>query len=925
MSAWPLISSFSKMLQNPRLAFRDPVLRECKLELTNLGQPKPRSGNFATVYRAYRADGGEFAIRIFNRRIEARHSRYRAVSQYLETHPVACLVGFEYREKGIRASDGKMYPMITMDWVPGVTLFEWARDRARERYQEALSIGADAWLQLVRDLATANVVHGDLQHGNVMVTHEGFFNLVDYDCMGVPELMGMPNLEVGLTPYQHPGRNADTLLNPGLDNYSSLVIYVALRALAAEPGLWDQFVDQPEHDKLLFRESDFQNPQASGLYYRLLASPDEQVRDLAHYLFELTNYRIEDIPPIDEVLLWCNSLQDLITAKDWDMALALVNRMGEQEQIDPAMEPLVQQARTRVAARDKLQEALASGDERRVIAAYKPQLLDDFPAAADLVIQARETPRVIKALELLDAAILHKDWELFRETWLAHQAVLNKRPSARRFKTDAKRVLTSHSLRKLLADPKIDDDTILKAWEYLQSLGGHPSAEDLRPSVDARLARRGRLQEFQAMLGRMPAEPTLKTDRELLAAWDPQISDPSGKVAAPLQAARTRVEQMETLAKQAKQCTLQGEESLSQALTKLPRTYHPQLIQRAEVAKLRLETMKQLGKGVSRDSDVSISVAMDRLNQLKALSLLSPEQQSRVELAQQRRPLIETLRKLLSEDPNTSPVKLLEVWDDALLSECRDVADIKPKILAAKSHAGQLQLLKDAIDAGDLAAADDGARSLAAEGHSLPKEVSLALKELKVQKEQQRLRQKQSLVSSLLENDRRQFYAQFDSLLLSDICQQSPHHQPVVATWLESEVLPLEKIGLSLPKQTDSSETERSQAVEIIDGKLRVRWQWPDERFSRRCVLTLTTETPREAQNPDDVTPIHREDFTLDRWRQLPGYWEALIEDAWQGATVTVWAIVDLDFAIFSSHPLILGKAAAPAAQQKRRWGLFRG
>ena len=57
MSAWPLISDFSRMLQNPKMAFRDPALKDCTVEKSNLGQPKPRSGNFATVYRGYRPDG----------------------------------------------------------------------------------------------------------------------------------------------------------------------------------------------------------------------------------------------------------------------------------------------------------------------------------------------------------------------------------------------------------------------------------------------------------------------------------------------------------------------------------------------------------------------------------------------------------------------------------------------------------------------------------------------------------------------------------------------------------------------------------------------------------------------------------------------------------------------------------------------------
>ena len=40
-----------------------------------------------------------------------------------------------------------------MEWVPGITLFEWCRDRCREGYAQALQIASDVWLHVVRELA----------------------------------------------------------------------------------------------------------------------------------------------------------------------------------------------------------------------------------------------------------------------------------------------------------------------------------------------------------------------------------------------------------------------------------------------------------------------------------------------------------------------------------------------------------------------------------------------------------------------------------------------------------------------------------------------------------------------------------------------------------------------------------------------------
>src|SRR6478752_7892678 len=103
-SPWPSTAEFSRMLQNPQVAFRDPRLQQCAIERNALGQPKPRSGNFATVYRADLPDGLAEAVRVFNRRLDQRGERYDAVRRYLEGRQVGSLVGFTFDDKGIRVA-----------------------------------------------------------------------------------------------------------------------------------------------------------------------------------------------------------------------------------------------------------------------------------------------------------------------------------------------------------------------------------------------------------------------------------------------------------------------------------------------------------------------------------------------------------------------------------------------------------------------------------------------------------------------------------------------------------------------------------------------------------------------------------------------------------------------------------------------------
>ncbi len=593
--SWPLVSDFSRMLQNPKLAFRDLALRECRIELDALGQPRPRSGNFATVYKAFRPDGSELAVRVFNRRQPERMERYEALNRYLESHPANCLVGFDYDDRGIRSgADGKLYPLLTMDWVPGVTLFEWARDRCREGYREALAIGADVWLQLIRDLEAAKVVHGDLQHGNVLVSSEGYFKLVDYDCMGVPELMGGPTLETGLPPYQHPGRSADTPLFSGLDNFSALVIYVALRALAADPGLWFTFVEQPGYDRLLFRSEDFQRPGASPLYQALMHSADEQVRDLSHYLFQLTTYDVRDIPPVDEVLLWCNSLENLLAARDWDTAIQLVDRMGEGEQIAPQF--------------------------------YDPALLDNYPGAEELAAQARISGEVRRVLEVLAAAMRFRNWDHFLATWQANQHVLVNRPSAAPFRREVKKLLTVESLKKLLGSPRADDQAVIEAWNYLRTLGGHERAEPFRGEIARRMERQQELPKLQRALAEAPSPPTMKSDRLLTEAWNPDLFDGYALI-APLEqqvaAARQRLEKVRRLSELAKKISLEGEQEIMVLGGQLPEGYHPDLSLRVQRARQRLKAYQRIHEMVQDPrAEASLVEAFEKLVKLKGEGML---------------------------------------------------------------------------------------------------------------------------------------------------------------------------------------------------------------------------------------------------------------------------------------------------------------
>ncbi|MCY2988353.1 MAG: AarF/UbiB family protein [Planctomycetota bacterium] len=925
MSSWPLISDFARMLQNPQVAFRAPELKTCSVEMNQLGQPKPRSGNFATVYRGYRPDGSEFAIRIFNRRQDERIEHYRTISEYLEQRTLSSIVKFEYDERGLRsAGDGKLYPLLTMEWVPGITLLEWIRDRCREGYAEALKIGAEVWLHVVRELAHHSIMHGDLQHGNVMVSPEGHFKLVDYDCMCVPSLVGKRNLEIGMVPYQHPARNMDTTMFLGLDNFSALVIYVALRALAAAPQLWTTYVDQPGYDKILFRQSDFDKPDASPLYHDLLRSPDEQVRDLAHYLFELVKYKLHDLPPVDEVLLWCQSVESLISAHEWDKVVQLVDRLGPGEQIASELQPYVQEARKRVTCRHAAEEAWTEGNEERLEQLYATGLLQDYPAAAHLLEPARQSAEVRPVLRVLASARQLQAWDKLKSTWLTYQQLLTGRASARVYEQEVQKLLTVDRMRELLAASQVDDRALQEAWDYVERLGGHPTAELFRPAVQQRLARRQSLLKLQELLLQSPQVATLAFDRQVLAAVPPDVAqglDPASPMYKQYQAVNKRIQIIKRVREVEKTGTIESETFIANVMRHLPNSYHEGLARRSQQARQRIYVYREFVNALQEPClEAIVLQAWRKLGHVRGQGLASAELHTRVELAKKRLPLIQALMAIPEDAPEAEKQhRVLETWDDAVLGNCHEAEPWRPFYQRFQTAAEAVKQIEQALESGQLQEAERLLGAPELQGIDLPPKLAQAVQAARTQIQQVALAKRQALINVLRENRRADFAELFDAATLADICRQSRHHQPLVGQWLEAEILPLNRIGLAADPATAIQRDEQSN-VSIV-------WTWPPPRISNVCRLVFCKQRPRAQVPPDDVSAEYSVTVSREQWNPAVGL-QVVLQPEWEGSYVIVWAVVDLGYQIFFSEPLEVGQLqplVKQPPQPQRKWGLFRG
>jgi hypothetical protein len=291
---WPTAHHFAEAIQCPALCFAEPALQDMIPAVDRLGMPLVTSGQFAYVFKLNSNAGGEaVAVRCFRGFLGDREQRYRAIDAHLAARSIAALPRFRYLPAGILVH-GERYPLLAMQWVEGPTLDVYLAEVLGK--PDVLWHLADEWARLVSDLRAARVAHGDLQHGNIIV-ERGRLRLVDLDGMFVPALEGMKASEVGHQHFQHPSRDA-RLFDADVDNFSALVIYLSLVALAERPALWREHHDE----NLLFTRRDFLDPAASALFAKIKEMGDEQ-RRLAEALEQAARqHDPAQTPPLAELV-----------------------------------------------------------------------------------------------------------------------------------------------------------------------------------------------------------------------------------------------------------------------------------------------------------------------------------------------------------------------------------------------------------------------------------------------------------------------------------------------------------------------------------------------------------------------------------------------------------------------------------------------
>lgn len=287
----PRGDEYNVAVQNPRISFNDADLKSSSVETTPLGLPKPYSGGFTITYKLSNSQKG-WAVRCFHRDISDLQRRYQAIGTFLSKNNSKYFVEAKYLSDGIKVN-GKPYPVIKMQWLEGepLNIYLSKNYTQKAKVEKLLS----DFVNLINELERFGIAHGDLQHGNIIVKNDSLY-LIDYDGMYFPELATLKTNEIGHINYQHPKRSASHY-NQHIDRFSSLVIYIGLKAISINPSLWKKY-DNSEN--ILFKSQDFADLQNSSLISDLSAI--SEIKPLIERLIGCCHLDFEKVPNLKDFL-----------------------------------------------------------------------------------------------------------------------------------------------------------------------------------------------------------------------------------------------------------------------------------------------------------------------------------------------------------------------------------------------------------------------------------------------------------------------------------------------------------------------------------------------------------------------------------------------------------------------------------------------
>jgi len=290
---YPTRKDYETFVKNPKIFVLDRIL-QTGTPLTQSQNPQfllQYSGGKAVVF-VIETSTKKYALKCWIEALGNLQNRYKELDQYLQQYQLPYFVDFSFNEQGILVN-GQRYPTVRMGWVEGINLKKFIADNFKE--PNSIRKLADKFLEMVKTLHQNNISHGDLQHGNIMIKHNGEICLIDYDSCYVPNLAGEQDDIKGLPGYQHPYRKDLANLHPKADYFSELVIYLSLLAIAEKPTYW-QTIEKEE--RLLFSENDLISPGSSKIFSEL----NKLSPEICYFTVELEKFCTEkDIKKLESL------------------------------------------------------------------------------------------------------------------------------------------------------------------------------------------------------------------------------------------------------------------------------------------------------------------------------------------------------------------------------------------------------------------------------------------------------------------------------------------------------------------------------------------------------------------------------------------------------------------------------------------------
>ena len=262
MASWPRYRDYADALLEPE-TLGDQELRGLELVRDKHDYPRMMRGQFGTVFH-FGTSQESYAFKVFSFNRPDLRDRQLKISEHLRSLSgrYACLVDISYLEKGVFVN-GDWYPAVKMKWCEGQTLSAYLGSHLQNGGRIDNAALGRAWLDVLSQLRSAQVLHGDLQEGNILVDARGKLCLVDYDGMFVPSMLGAYEpLEGGHPSYQHPLRTSGECraVDRPVEDFSGLVVLADL--LAATPERCKRFARQ---DGILISQRDLANPDGSDV------------------------------------------------------------------------------------------------------------------------------------------------------------------------------------------------------------------------------------------------------------------------------------------------------------------------------------------------------------------------------------------------------------------------------------------------------------------------------------------------------------------------------------------------------------------------------------------------------------------------------------------------------------------------------------